>query len=1192
MFDNDAAVDMGTMPDVGPDGGPTDMPAPDTEAPTVVSTEPATGAMDVGSDAALTITFSEPMEAGTIEATHAGSDLTLGAESWDDTNEVLTVAAPASGWPEGMIEVALLGFTDVAGNALPTYRFGFSTAPVAPQVVMASPGEGSTVSPRTEEIVFDFDEPMNNARGSLAFDGGSATVTGSRWLDGDTIAFTVEGLEYEDSYRAVLADFADRRGTPLDGTAVLGDGALDFSTGTDTDGPRVVDADPIEGQVEVDPGRGTATVYFDEPMDTSVGTATLEVDGGSNALTGTWTDDSTLELDIAALLVPNQSHRIVLDGYTDVLGNALDGTFLLGDGAIDFDVSRDLLPPFVGFTDPLEGSDTGSFRRSSLTVFFSEEMNQSITEVTVQGPRGDFAAPITWNASGTRIEVDVTDQLYSGDTYRIDFTAFRDLRGTFLDVDHPYLVDGILDWTLSAPTGESCRDALTQAQAEVTDGVHTWTVRQVDQQTYDGSASCDPDPEGNDSVVRYTKTTDAASAGGTWLRVRVEGSDPNLEVVTTGCDPTLATTTRLRCLYGQENNGDKPYWDSYHDVGPGDYYLWFGSTDDLPETDYTLIVEEVAIPPEGETCADPWDTTSDNFTAGAGDVIGTWTLEEGQVAGYDRGTSLADEGTPYCDNQGPGFQPIEFPLSGVDGVIQVAKAAADTLVEVTVDLTDDFAVGGAVLEVIDRCDVLDASATSYSCVPDIQGSRVFRTQFEGPAQPYFLWLSTDNHNWQSAPVEVTAREVSLTAGDTCATAIDLTEGANAVAAAGTHRFYRPSCFREESEFFSEPPVGFTWYRVSTTQLLTSLSAVAADDEGSPFNVPMALIDPTTGDEIGCVEDTPPGSTLAIWGAGQDVCVAVESGTVTELSLRSSAYDGVGQTVTDMNIERPLSSSGTPLTWTSDYWLAATPTTLYMGSFSTRGIMRAPIGGGVTGEFLTDGLTASEMGNGGVNVGEAVFIMDDAARGMGEPRIHRAINGSGTLGVTPWDTMNVYIDDDADAIAYDGTELVFATNRNSTSDSVTHFYAVSPTAADSTRLLGSNEHLYNVTGLAVDATHVYVAANLMDDEDFDGVYRLARADLGTPTTMPELVALVDVQTSTTSPRARLALHTTGTTTYLYFRDYDGNVHVADVAAAPIYLGILSDLGRSGDEAFTYDPLTDAIYLFETETVSTGRIVRLD
>ncbi len=77
----------------------------------------------------------------------------------------------------------------------------------------------------------------------------------------------------------------------------------------------------------------------------------------------------------------------------------------------------------------------------------------------------------------------------------------------------------------------------------------------------------------------------------------------------------------------------------------------------------------------------------------------------------------------------------------------------------------------------------------------------------------------------------------------------------------------------------------------------------------------------------------------------------------------------------------------------------------------------------------------------------------------------------------------------------------------------------------------------------------------------------------------------------STRTRLSLYTSPTTTYLYFRDVDGFTHVADVSGAtPIYLGVFSELGRSGDEALTITG--DSLYLFESETVSTGRLVRFD
>ena len=363
---------------------------------------------------------------------------------------------------------------------------------------------------------------------------------------------------------------------------------------------------------------------------------------------------------------------------------------------------------------------------------------------------------------------------------------------------------------------------------------------------------------------------------------------------------------------------------------------------------------------------------------------------------------------------------------------------------------------------------------------------------------------------------------------------------------------------------------------------------AVDDGGDPADVPAALIDASTREEMSCYDETPPASALSAWaGAGREVCVAVQSGTTTAIEVRSSNYDGIGRTVTDLMIDRPLNSSGSEVSWASDYWLSVTPTTLYMGSTTSLGILQAPRSGGVRAESLTAGLTSRELGNDGVNVGEAVFVLDDATRAPGEARIHRAINGSGLLSVTPWDTGNAFVNDDSDALAYDGTELIFATSSSTTSDPDTQFYAVSPGAPNSGRTLGSNSRLFNVAGIAVDATYIYAAGNLDDDTDLDGIYRIARADLGTPSTVPELVALVNVDLT----RARLALYTSPTTTYLYFRDDDGNVHVADVSGAtPLYLGVFSDLGRGGDDALTITG--DSLYLFESETVSNGRLVRFD
>ena len=109
-------------------------------------------------------------------------------------------------------------------------------------------------------------------------------------------------------------------------------------------------------------------------------------------------------------------------------------------------------------------------------------------------------------------------------------------------------------------------------------------------------------------------------------------------------------------------------------------------------------------------------------------------------------------------------------------------------------------------------------------------------------------------------------------------------------------------------------------------------------------------------------------------------------------------------------------------------------------------------------------------------------------------------------------------------------------------------------------------------------------NTTTDPDRPGVYRLPWSNLAAT---PEVVWQGDMPS-----QGSLHVQTTGTTTYLYFRDSEGNIHVADIGgAAPAHLGVLSSIGRSGDIAFTFDPAGPAIYLFESESDSTGRIVRI-
>src|SRR5690606_32089378 len=132
--------------------------------------------------------------------------------------------------------------------------------------------------------------------------------------------------------------------------------------------------------------RGTPSIVlvFDEPMDTSAGTATLLAGGLETALAGTWSDgDRRLTLPVAGRLYPNTAHSVLLEGFADTAGNRLDTEAYLGDGRLDFDTGADATVPTVVFSYPNEGSRTSDHHLATIEIAFDRAMDQGVTTVRV-----------------------------------------------------------------------------------------------------------------------------------------------------------------------------------------------------------------------------------------------------------------------------------------------------------------------------------------------------------------------------------------------------------------------------------------------------------------------------------------------------------------------------------------------------------------------------------------------------------------------------------------------------------------------------------------------------------------------------------------------------------------------------------------------------------------------------------------
>jgi len=707
-----------------------------------------------------------------------------------------------------------------------------------------------------------------------------------------------------------------------------------------------------------------------------------------------------------------------------------------------------------------------------------------------------------------------------------------------------------------------------------------------------------PSSRSADTVIRVTKTSPAVADGGRYLRIalRDEGISREIfvEVFRGVCDPTSpeAIPAREHCLL------DNQSWDVHLDGPPGDYYVWIATDRNDAISPVDVIVEEIDAPRQGESCEAPFDDTvdfwDDDNTGLSDRPLGpAWYIDirnyvgeddQARIDALDRADVIGGPGSIECDG--------ERIAHAADAVFSLPKTSATSVIDVRMTTVASHA-----FEVRDACD--PTSSTQLACGRSATGGRWRQVTFDGPPGDYALWVAPEQAGSGQKEVDgsYVFEEIEPGPGESCASAIPLVAGVSQALAPSARRLAAPTCFDGEiwqaktSSSGGTRPTddGITWYRFTASGAVSTVRFGSNAGTSTNLDPSVALIDATTRSELSCWADSPETGLSVFGNAGREYCVAVlNTPRLTSIELQTfPTYDGVGNTATDLGVLRPFNDTGSEVAITSEQWIGVTPTTLYVQlglSGTSSGLLRVGKAGGTRAELVRGGLEAV-LGYGGATVGESVFLADNVTTNVA--RIHRAVR-DGLVELTAWDPTAGYPARAFYGLHHDGTRLVTATYHSVTAPTapITGIYALSPTTPGPGTLLGTNALLEKARALASDATWLYLVADLSGATDVEGVYRLPWSDLAAT---PQVVW----QGNTPNLQASLAMQTTGTTTYLYFRDDFGNTHVADVGGAtPIHLGTLSTLGTNNDYGLAFDPAGPSLYLFETETLSTGRLVRLD
>lgn len=206
---------------------------PDALPPTILSTKPINGALNVAVNSVVTATFSEAMDAATITAVtftvKQGAVAVAGSVSYAGTTATFT---PAANLPVGQFTATVTtGVKDLAANAMVANVVWLFTTGASPTVLSTNPANAAHNVALDRKVDAVFSVPMNPATitaATFSLAQGAVPVVGVVSYVGSTATFTPSANYPNDT---VLTATITTGAKDMNGNGLIKDYVWSFSTG-------------------------------------------------------------------------------------------------------------------------------------------------------------------------------------------------------------------------------------------------------------------------------------------------------------------------------------------------------------------------------------------------------------------------------------------------------------------------------------------------------------------------------------------------------------------------------------------------------------------------------------------------------------------------------------------------------------------------------------------------------------------------------------------------------------------------------------------------------------------------------------------------------------------------------------------------------------------------------------------------
>ncbi len=317
--------------------------AADTTPPTVSSTTPQDGSLNVALNSSVSATFSEAMTNSTITTASftlrtGGGTTVVGTVSVSGNTARFTPSANLAGSTQYFATIST-AVKDAAGNAMAAAKtWSFSTAPAPdttpPTVQAVAPLNGASGVALPSTVSAIFSEAMKNSTVStatfkLAKTSNGAAVSGTVSMNGNTATFTPSAnLAVTTQYTATITTGVQDAA----GNAMTSAFTWSFTTtGGDTTPPTVSSVSPLSGSTGVALDSAVSVTFSEAMTNSTLNTTTVKLakTSGNVAISGFVTvSGNTATMTPSADLDANTGYTAtVTTGAQDKAGNALTSNF-------------------------------------------------------------------------------------------------------------------------------------------------------------------------------------------------------------------------------------------------------------------------------------------------------------------------------------------------------------------------------------------------------------------------------------------------------------------------------------------------------------------------------------------------------------------------------------------------------------------------------------------------------------------------------------------------------------------------------------------------------------------------------------------------------------------------------------------------------------------------------------------------